>query len=139
MDRPARLRSSLRGLLLVEATLATVVIAVGLVFISRGIAGSLKALSRIQELDRLLQLAESTFCEVEAHAQAVQPVSLGTGIFPQPSDRYGWTLSIDPVPATFSGVDPQAFRSVILTVSRSTTTTPSVRLQSVWPIEWIAE
>ena len=62
MGRPAK-SSSRRGLLLVEAVLAAVVIAVGLVFISRGLAGQLRALRTVEEYDTLLSLGHGKLLE----------------------------------------------------------------------------
>ncbi len=127
-----------QGFLLIEATLTIVVIAVSLVLISRGVSGSLKALATIQYDDRMLRLAESTLQEVETTAQQV-PASLPlSGTLNPPDAAYQWTLTALPtvlVPEELSGT----LRSMTLTVNRGTASAPVVRLNTVWPIEWIAQ
>jgi len=124
--------------LLVEATLTVVVIAVGLVFISRGMSGSLKALSTLQHTHRLLVLAESTRSELETIAQqAPGSISLN-GSFDPPNDQYQWTMQ--QVPAQWESSDLGAgMWSVMLTVSRANGTPPRVRLHTIWPADWIVQ
>ena len=122
-----------RAFLLVEATLTAVVIAVGLVFISRGLSESLRIVSRLQESDRLLRIAESTLSELEIRDQH-QPLATSQGSCEPPDDQYQWSLAISPVQST----DPslQTFRAVILTVHRADLPTPAAQLSVLWPGKW---
>lgn len=122
--------------LLVEATLTAIVIAGGLVFISRGIAGSLKALSTIQQYDRLLQLAESTFNELETQAQQFHISLPREGTYDPPNSGYRWKLAGRPFEG---GPDDLAgtFQVITLTVSRGDTNVPLMCFTTLWPTEWI--
>lgn len=135
---PLLRRRTPQGFLLVEATLTIVVIAVSLVLISRGVSGSLKALATLQYDDRMLRLAESTLLEMETTAQQ-GPVTLPlNGTLNPPDQAYQWTLTALPTvlaPEELSGT----LRSMTLTVHRGTASAPVVRLNTVWPIEWIAQ
>ncbi len=123
-----------QAFLLVEATLAAAVIAVGLVFISRGISGSLKALAVIQQDDQLLHAAQSTLNTLEAHLQRFHTL-------PPSDDRdlgYRWHVSIQPVPVP-ADIAPGAFRAVTLTVSPAEKPTPTISLQTLWPSSWFSD
>ncbi len=124
-----------RGFLLVEATLTAVVIGVGLVFISRSLAGNLKQLSTIQQYDRLLQLAESTLAEVEVQAQHAPPLTARAGEYESPNEAYAWTLEMNPL--ALQGLAPQSMTEVVLTVSRRDERPPVIRLHTVWPTVWL--
>ena len=117
--------------LLVEATLAAAVIAVGLVFISRGISGSLKALTIIQQDDQLLHAAESTLNLLETHLPRFHTLPISD----ERELGYRWHVSIQPVPAP-AEITPGAFRAVTLTVSPAKTPTPTISLHTIWPSSW---
>src|SRR3990167_686485 len=86
MARPVTWRfANNRGFLLVEATLTAVVIGVGLVFISRGLATNVKQLSTLQQYDRLLQLADTTLTELETQAQQAPPLTARAGEYESPN------------------------------------------------------
>lgn len=124
-----------RGFLLVEATLTAVVIGVGLVFISRGLATNVKQLSTLQQYDRLLQLAESTLAELEAQAQQAPPLTARVGEYESPNDAYQWALEAHVLDV--EGLEPQTVEQVSVTVSRRDGRPPVVRLRTVWPAAWI--
>lgn len=138
MRRPAKSRSRQRAFLLVEATLTAVVIAVGLVFISRGVSTSLKALARIQQYERLLRLAESVLSELETQAQQGQPISHHEeGTFEKPNADYRWHVAVNAFQLPTGDIPPDAFRPVTLTIRQIGASTPVVRLHTIWPSEWL--
>ena len=136
---PRQLVRGARGFLLVEAVLATLVIAVGLVFISRGISGSLNALSMLRQRTLLLRLAESTLTELKTEAQQIPTASPREGDFGEPNSGYRWALTIRPLQGSPADVSAEAFRAVSLTVSRIDQPTALIRLHALWPLEWVAE
>lgn len=125
-----------RGFLLVEAMLTALVIAVGLVFISRGVGGSLKALASLQEYDRLIRVAESRLHELESLAQLQQAVEVRDGAFEPPDERYGWSITVEPFPV--AELADGALCLVTLRVSPLDDPHPMVRVQTVWPSTWTA-
>ena len=133
--RPA----SRRGLLLVEAVLSAVVIAVGLVFISRALASPLKALRTIEEYDTLLVLAPSQLLEWEARRST--PTTL-EGTFQKPYEAYRWTLkaTLREGPDDLKAQDGTPLTSsVTFTVQRGDRPGSTVRLRAVWPSEWFQQ
>lgn len=119
--------------------LTAVILVVGLVWISRGIGGSLKALSTLQQYHQMLQLAESTLNNVEVEAQVFRNLRDRQGAFPAPHALLQWTLTITPVPYALGDVPPERMRAVTVTVSRADARPPSVRLLTMWPSDWVAE
>ncbi|MBI3083390.1 MAG: hypothetical protein HYY90_03405 [Candidatus Omnitrophica bacterium] len=157
MSRRARCSSS-RGLLLVEAVLSAVVIAVGLVFISQGLSSQLKALRTMEEYDTLLALARRKWLELEAERLSHLPVAQearagsfdaqGTGGF---DTGYRWTIAAirRPQLGMSSGGSP-LFSEVTLTIRRAVTPnagaaagnerrSAAVILAAIWPSEWVPE
>ena len=138
MRPPAKLTSPL-GLLLVEAILSSIAIAVGLVFISRGLSSQLKALRTVEEYETLLSLAGRKLTEFET--QRSLPANL-TGTFQDPFEAYGWTAT-----ATLRDGpdDPQdqagnpLIGDLIVAVQRDTPPSSAVRLRAVWPREWLSQ
>jgi hypothetical protein len=113
------------------------VLAVGLVFIARGLGNSLKALSALERSETLRHLAESQFAELEIHAQQGQPLAR-TGSCASPRAACRWTLQ----DADAQSPDiPEALRPsvrlVTLTVTSEPPATPEVRLYTLWPSEWL--
>ena len=132
MKRPATSQS---GLLLVEAVLSAVVIAVGLVSISRSLTGPLRALRRMQETERLLSVAEATLAELEQRGLLQQP-------FPsQPEgtvEEAQWSIERKDVPLGFERAGELLGTRVTLTVKLSDATASSpVRVIAIWPARWI--
>src|SRR3989338_4178480 len=83
-----------RGVLIVEALLATVVIAVGLALITRALAGQLKALRLVEDYAMLTDLAREVFADVERSVQEGEsPQREPTGEFEAPHAGYRWALS----------------------------------------------
>ena len=138
MRRPARRRSQ-RGLLLVEAVLSAVVIAAGLVFVTRGLGGQLRALEAVSSYEVLSALAHDQLGELEARVLASTPVPPlpAEGSFAAPYAVYRWsvrTAAREPDETTQELLD-----DVILTVWDSADTGRSVTLSAVWPVERVPE
>ncbi|MBI3312401.1 MAG: hypothetical protein HYZ88_02630 [Candidatus Omnitrophica bacterium] len=130
--------------MLVEATLTAVIIAVGLVLISRGIGGSLNALARLQAYDHLLQLAESKLSDLEIEAQQFHALAQRSGTFDAPDAAVPagmqgdqWTLEIRRV--QIADLPPDAVNRVTLTVRSSNAKSPTVTLATFWPSDWLVE
>ena len=146
MKRPDKLSSGEQAFLLIEAALTVVVIAVGLVLITRGMAGSLAALARLQQRDMLMQLAESTMNEREVEAQQFGVAPRQDVRCDAPFEQYQWALSAEPVRQALNGIAPSEVRAVTLTVSRigqprQRRGKPGgvVQLRAIWPKDWIKE
>ena len=136
MKRPDRLASQ-RALLLVEAVLSAVVIAVGLVFISRGLGGQLRTLEAVESRDRLLPLAQSKLSELEGWGfkqQAVPPEQL-SGEFAEPNRGYHWELKAS---ARAVPEGSPALSNVRLSVHSENNPERQVALEAVWPSAWFA-
>lgn len=133
MPRPAKWRSP-RGLLLVEAALSAVVIAVGLVFITRSFSSQLRALAAIEEYATLTHVAHGTLLELERDVQVgVPPSRAREGTFDAPYTAYRWTLSASPL----SEDDPPFPRSLVrLSVERDSPPA-SLEVQAVWPADLV--
>ena len=138
MKRPAK-SVSRRGVLLVEAVLSAVVIAVGLVFISRGLASQLRALQTIEEYDVLLSLARGKLLELEAERVSKLPLASGSaGIFEPPHQAYRWTLSATPHEGWTDRDGEPMVSDVALTVQRVRPPASAVTLRAVWLSEWVS-
>ena len=135
MRRQDRLGSR-RGLLLVEAVLSAVVIATGLVFISRALGGQLGALRRIEEADATLTLARGKLLELESlHATGAAPTTR-QGTFDSPSADYRWALEAEPrADVTRQDGSPAAAEASV-TVERDNPPASAAALTAVWPASW---
>ena len=129
------MRASQQGLLLVEAVLSAVVIATGLVFISRGLGGQLRALEAVEAHDTLLPLAQSKLAELEGWGlkQAAIPSRQLSGQFPEPYQAYRWKVETAPHPV---GPESPPLTDVALTVQGSADSSRVVVLSAVWPSSW---
>ncbi len=157
MGRPATSPSQ-RGLLLVEAGLCAVVIAVGLVFISRGLANQLKALRTVNEYETLLSLAHGKLSELEAQRLAGIPPPPGRpeGSFEMADEasstsEYQWSVAA--VRREDLDVDKEGpiFSEITLTVRRQgdlpaprrqagqagERRSSAVSLFAIWPTAWV--
>lgn len=133
-------RGSARGLLLVEAILSAVAIAVGLVIISRGLASPLRALRAIEGYDALLAQAHSTLIQLEtAHIFGVATAAMRSGTL-DASSAYAWAVAGSPRegPQDLKATDGRALTSdVTLTVDQGAASPLSVSVQAVWPSDWV--
>ena len=139
-------RLSQRGLLLLEAVLSAVVIAVGLVFISRALSQQLRALGDVERHEALVALAQGKLEELEAQVRARKaPQQITDVAFSEPygqaSGEYRWSLRITPLSAEEADADQTIVRvsRVILTVQRSEPVTSLVTLSSLWPTAMIPQ
>lgn len=143
-------RSSPRGLLLVEAVLSAVVIAVGLVFISRGLANQLKAMETVAAYDRLLTLARRKWLELEAEGLREPPVneerprgSFGSLEEQDPDSAFQWAITALGRPEL--GVEvtltvrrlPQAEGGAGGSAGDPGRRGPVVIQSAVWPTHWV--
>ncbi|MBI2104560.1 MAG: hypothetical protein HYT90_03115 [Candidatus Omnitrophica bacterium] len=137
MRRPATW-GSCQGLLLVEATLAAVVIAVGLAFISRGFASQLGAIRAVEAHEALLALAQGKLLELEAELLAGRPLPTDrAGTFDPPHEDYRWTLeAVLRADLTDEAGAPLA-SDVSLTVARDQARGTSLTVDAVWLNEWL--
>ena len=125
------MRRSLRGVLLVEAVLSAVVIAVGLAFITRALGSQLKALQRVEEYAVLTELAQQAMRTMEVDVQAGKlPRGPQDGSFDAPYQTYQWALSA----AALDGRDlPFEMSRVMLSVRRADRPSAAYSVQAVWP------
>ena len=138
MKRPVACVSQ-QGVLLVEAVLSAVVIAVGLVFIARGLSSPLHALRTVEEYDVLLSLAHGKLLELEAERALTPPLAAEpAGIFQPPHQAYRWTLSADPHEGWTDRDGMPVASDVTLTVQRIYPPAPAVTLRTVWLSEWVS-
>ena len=154
MLRPAK-SSSPSGVLLIEAVLAASVIAVGLVFVSRGFANQLQALRTMGEYDALLALAREqlgAFETARLTGTARVDEEEAVGILTASLDsipRYAWRAAAQL--RDDLGADPQGtprFSEVTLTVGRAKasegkmatprTSGTTVTLSTLWPTSWVS-
>jgi hypothetical protein len=115
--------------------LAAVVIAVGLVFITRGFSSQLKALQTVQAYETLIMLARTRLLALEAERVA-RPIAepLREGAFDAPYQQYRWSITTQPLED-----EGAPYREMILTVRRGEDSSSTVRLSSIWPTEWILD
>ena len=106
-------------------------IAVGLVLISQGISGGLKALSKLQQYDRLLREGQSMLAALEVEAQHVQTLARCEGTSDEGSH---WTLMAEPVSVT--GILAEALHTVRLTLNRTDSPPLRVKFNTIWPASW---
>ena len=127
-----------QGFLLIEAMLAALAIAVGLVGISGAIGASVRALTRLQQADRRLRLAAMALDQAAIEAQRLRVAAPHAGVFDPPDEDYRWALTVTPARATING-DGVAVSAATLTVSRIDDDRQATRLATVWPDDWMAE
>ncbi len=129
-------RGSQRGLLLVEAVLSAVVIAVGLVFISRALGGQLGAIHRLEASDARLALVRSKLLEWESLCLAGLPLQDRAGAFPEPFADYRWVLGTTPRADVTKKDGTVAAAAASITVERAEQPGSSLTLTAIWPDTW---
>lgn len=131
---------SQRGLLLVEAILSAVVIGVGLVFVTRGLASHLKALRAVEEYDTLLSLAQTKLLELEAERQfraTSTPQSEGefdTSQQTRPCPAPRWKVAAKQQEAEETKTAPSEITLRVWCGERPST---SITVSAVWPTELV--
>lgn len=137
MTRRATCASS-QGLLLVEAVLSAVVIAVGLAFISRGLAGHLRAIRTVEEQQVLLALAHGKLLALEAELTSGRPLPAElAGTFEAPYAAYRWQAAVAAREDVADADGNPLASDVTVTVERREGPAASLRLGAVWPAEWM--
>lgn len=136
MRRPGK-RCSRRGLLLVEAVLSATVIAVGLVFVSRGLSSQLHAVRTLEAYDTLVLLARSKMEEFEGKRFALEQDQAGD--FDPPYDAYQWDMSTTPrrEPADQNG--NALTKTVTCNVHSRDGHGPRYHVRAIWPASWISD
>ena len=133
MRRRAKWRSG-AGLLLVEAVLAAVAIAVGLVAVSRGLSGQLQALRSLEAREAALAAAGGTLLEWESRGLADRPLPAEAAGNVAGAAGTSWSVRAAPTAMDATGV---AASVVALTVTRSGPPRAAARLAPAWPLSWI--
>lgn len=128
---PRAKSSSQRGLLLVEAVISAVVIAVGLVSISRALSSQLKALRSVGDYAVMARLAQGLLTELERSVQAGQPPQRArNGTFEPPEAVYEWTLETRAPESQTTAVPVTV---VTLSVRRAEGPSSTVSVRALWP------
>lgn len=135
-QHPSRPTRGPRGFLLAEALLTLVVVATGLVFVSRGLSTSLHAVRRLTETARLLRLTETTLRtqEMLAYTTGVAP---STAVFASPDEAYRWALAAEPLTSPLDATMTTPLAVVRCTVHPAAGERPALSLTSLWPAEWV--
>ena len=135
-----RVRRGRQAFLLIEAGLAAVAMAIGLVAISRGLGVSLSTLSALQRRDHFLSVAESTLAQLAAEAQQAPPLPFARrhGSCEEGTDCE-WELTSESFTPTALHLPGDVLRLVTLSVHRSSGAPGQFSLRVVWPADWVAE
>ena len=134
MRRPGKLGSR-RGLLLLEAVLSAVVIAVGLSLVTRALGGQLGAVRRVEEVETTLGLARSTLLECEALASAGLPLKGERGVFDAPWTGYRWRMRV----ASRRDGERASLAEATVTAERDGPPAFATSLDAVWPSTWVPQ
>ena len=115
--------------------------AIGLVAITRGLGASLSALSSLQRRDTYLSIAESTFQTLRAEAQDAPPLPSHRrhGSCGEAAVECEWELAHEPFSPPELDLPADAMRLVTLTVRSTQGRRGIVRLQALWPSDWLTE
>ena len=126
---------------MIEAGLAAVAMAIGLVAISRGLGTSLSTLASLQRRDAFLSVAESTLQQLSAEAQQAPPLPTARrrGTCEEVSRDCEWELTSEPFNPPALELPGDVLRLVTLLVRRSQGPSGSFSLRAVWPADWVAE
>lgn len=119
-------RCSQQGLLLVEAVLASIVMTVGLVLISRGLGGQLQALRRLETQQATLADAQRQLAEWEALGMFAPKPLAATSV---PGVR--WSAG-EPVSRDMGGTPTAIAQPVTVMVA-------GIRLTTIWPTTWVPD
>ena len=139
--KPRAKYSSRQGLLLIEAVLSAVVIATGLVFISRGLGSQLKALRSVEEYDTLVSLAQGKLQELEGRGLFTPPLSKQdqAGTFEEPYTAYRWTIEAKAREEPKDAAGNPMAKTVTVTIQHRERTSSTVTLSAIWPANWVDE
>ena len=136
---------SRRGLLLLDAVLSATVIAVGLVFITRGLAGQLRTLRTLEETEMIAALGQSKLVELEAGVrldpqrvpQQITDASF-EALYGEGTAAYRWSVHAVPVETSESpSLETVAVSQITLTIQRPTKGPIVFTLHALWPKDWV--
>lgn len=126
--------------MLVEAVLASVIIGVGLSFITRGLGAQLHALGVMQETEALARLADEVLADMTREALTGQPpLRAAEGAFGPPHGAYRWTITAEPLLET----DPDLLLTrITVRISRADGAGRTHTVSTLWPsaavpAEWL--
>ena len=126
-----------QGLLLIEAVLAAAAIAVGLVAISRGLAGQLRALQALEVHEEALGQAQAILLEWESRRLAGRLVpDRSSGELDAQFD-VGWDARAARRADWLDEAGQPTVADVRLTVSRQRPPRAALRLSPIWPADWV--
>lgn len=124
---------SQRGLLLVEAILSAIIVAVGLVFVSRALSSELKALQVVEESAAVSSLASNMLREMDGLVQSGQaPATKREGTFDSPNAGYRWALA-----AQDTGEPEPRYGIVRLTIRRVRDDAVVTVMRALWPMAFV--
>ena len=126
--------------MLIEAVLSAVVIAVGLVWITRGLSSQLQALRRFEEYQTLRSLAHGKLLELESRMRLRQlPSSVRAVPCDDPYGQYRWTVKATTLPDAEEEETAVPAGEVSLTVQRGEGRSSLVTVRAIWPKDRIPE
>jgi hypothetical protein len=119
--------------------LAAVVIATGLVFVSRSLGGQLNAVRSIEQYQLLTTLTQGKLDELQARVLAGLPLTAEDrrDSFQAPYENYRWELESRPRGDVLGPEGTSVASDVTLTVSRIDGRPASFTLETVWLTEWL--
>ena len=126
-----------RGFLLIEAALASVVLTVGAVSMSRGLGQMLHTLARLQQQEDLMMAAVEVLRTLEMEALADGRLLRRSGEVRSGNETYQWTLEHDRGPVAW--LPQEGWRRAELAVSRRDAPRVQTRLATCWPRAWVDE
>ena len=114
-------------------------IAVGLIFIERGLGSQLQALRAVREYDTLTALAHDKWLELETKRSAGRLQSEDrNGTFQAPAAAYQWHLDMTLRPDMMDENHRPLTGDVILTVERTDRSehgSPVLQVHAIWPVD----
>jgi hypothetical protein len=118
--------------------LSAVVIAAGLVFVTRGLGGQLRALDSVRSYDILSALAHDQLGALEARVLSgtEAPVLPSQGGFEEPYQAYRWSVDAAAREPDETGM---VLSDVALTVSEGGEGARSLTIAAVWPVERVPQ
>ena len=127
------------GLLLVEAVLCAVVIAVGLVFISRGFSSSLSALRAVEDFEQLLGEADGLLRNLEAIGLADPPLPGDLRELASVDQPGVWSARAELRTDALDDQGRQVADQVRVSGRRREDGRRTLTLTAVWPGDWIPQ
>ncbi len=126
---------SQRGLLLVEAILSAIIVAVGLVFVSRALSSEVNALHVVEESATVFPLADATLRAMNGVVQSGRaPGTKRDGTFDPPNAGYRWIASAQPLE---TGDAQPRYGMVTLTIRRVRDDAIMTFVRALWPMEFV--